>query len=250
MVNQEDASEVSTGAGLDDFDEVKQAACLECRKSKVRCQRAARAISCKRCANSGFQCVVPEYHVGRYKGVKNKRSGLEKAIYQVEEAVKKAKTHGGGLREEHAQVLEKLLDDTNRCADTTRGQMTSRNAEHERHQESNSRDHDSADAHDLLITADTSLIPPIVENSDEMTVHNANNPLQLLAIASTIPEQPAQAGSPLSDKRLPNGQTRTMDNVETPGFFSPLSSRLDVGPELDPVDLGLIDTEEAERMFM
>lgn len=48
----------------------KQAACLECRRSKIKCIREAGAEECRKCRQGGLTCVRPEYHVGRYKGVK------------------------------------------------------------------------------------------------------------------------------------------------------------------------------------
>ena len=49
----------------------KQAACLNCRKSKTRCLRnVAEDIRCKKCAQTGADCIVPDYRVGRKKGIK------------------------------------------------------------------------------------------------------------------------------------------------------------------------------------
>ena len=48
----------------------KQAACLGCRRSKTRCLRRSEDVHCKRCVQSGIECVIPEFHVGRKKGVK------------------------------------------------------------------------------------------------------------------------------------------------------------------------------------
>jgi hypothetical protein len=56
-------------AGGDDTPQ-KQAACLQCRRSKIKCLRDPDATVCKRCASNAIDCVIPEYHVGRYKGVK------------------------------------------------------------------------------------------------------------------------------------------------------------------------------------
>ena len=48
----------------------KQAACLNCRKSKTRCLRDAGDQKCKKCDQIGAECVVPDYRVGRKKGIK------------------------------------------------------------------------------------------------------------------------------------------------------------------------------------
>lgn len=48
----------------------KQAACLNCRKSKIKCRRDEGASVCERCEHVGVECVIPEFHIGRQKGVK------------------------------------------------------------------------------------------------------------------------------------------------------------------------------------
>ena len=48
----------------------KQAACLTCRRRKIKCRRDDGAPSCERCQLTGVECIIPEFHVGRQKGVK------------------------------------------------------------------------------------------------------------------------------------------------------------------------------------
>jgi Fungal Zn(2)-Cys(6) binuclear cluster domain len=57
-------------ASPDASNAARQAACLACRKSKIKCIRNPDSTVCKKCTSSGGECVIPEYHVGRYKGVK------------------------------------------------------------------------------------------------------------------------------------------------------------------------------------
>jgi hypothetical protein len=49
---------------------VKQAACLNCRRSKTRCLRDAGDLRCKKCTQTGAECIIPDYRVGRKKGIK------------------------------------------------------------------------------------------------------------------------------------------------------------------------------------
>lgn len=42
---------------------VKQAACLNCRKSKIKCRREEGAPVCGRCASVGVECIIPEFHM-------------------------------------------------------------------------------------------------------------------------------------------------------------------------------------------
>lgn len=48
----------------------KIAACLSCRRSKVRCEKGADPVRCRRCAQTGSDCIRPTFNVGRRKGVK------------------------------------------------------------------------------------------------------------------------------------------------------------------------------------
>lgn len=248
-------AEAATASASEDTNLSKQAACHECRRSKVKCVRPPDATTCKKCAHAGIECVVPKYHVGRYKGVKNKRSGLDKAIHQVEEAVKKARTKGTTFHDEHARALRKLLDDSE--------DVSQKNIENDR-----------GDCRETTIPHEISAFPtnhvPIpsqeipgvrpvsseplsrnIEEDGDVTVNNANNPLQLLAIASTIPESATGDPSPeLSNGISPSTAAAvTGDDDETREFFSPMTSKLDVGKDLDPQDLGLVSDQEVESLF-
>lgn len=48
----------------------KIAACLSCRRSKVRCEKGTDPVRCRRCAQTGGDCIRPTFNVGRRKGVK------------------------------------------------------------------------------------------------------------------------------------------------------------------------------------
>ncbi len=50
----------------------RAAACLVCRRSKIKCEkgRGHNDDRCHRCLQLGVQCVRPDFHVGRRKGVK------------------------------------------------------------------------------------------------------------------------------------------------------------------------------------
>jgi hypothetical protein len=48
----------------------KQAACLNCRRSKTRCLRNQGDLRCKKCSLTQAECIVPDYRVGRKKGIK------------------------------------------------------------------------------------------------------------------------------------------------------------------------------------
>ena len=50
----------------------RAAACLVCRRSKIKCEkgRGGSDDRCHRCLQLGVQCIRPDFHVGRRKGVK------------------------------------------------------------------------------------------------------------------------------------------------------------------------------------
>ncbi|KAH7066755.1 hypothetical protein BKA63DRAFT_537211 [Paraphoma chrysanthemicola] len=207
----------------------KQAACLNCRKSKIKCRREEDASTCERCQHVGSECVIPEFHIGRQKGVKNKRSGLEKAIYQVEEAIKKRKSDNTTSRTtlEH---LKKLLNDahgSDEAAETTMSPTSPNHASVPPERDTNGTSSD-----------------------DQLAIEGVENPLQLLARAS--------------DLRIASPQN-VETNMSTPGsrfngseggasgdmhpFFMPMKASIDQGPGLDPIDVGLVTLEEAETLL-
>lgn len=61
---------VNNGMRQDRPSREKQAACFECRGSKIKCVREEGETTCKKCRLSGVQCIAPAFHVGRYKGTK------------------------------------------------------------------------------------------------------------------------------------------------------------------------------------
>ncbi|KAF2828096.1 hypothetical protein CC86DRAFT_465859 [Ophiobolus disseminans] len=205
----------------------KQAACLNCRKSKIKCRRDEGALNCERCQHVGTECVIPEFHIGRQKGVKNKRSGLEKAIYQVEEAIKKRKSDNSTNRTtlEH---LKKLLDENQESEEPAEAGNTPPSPDYIQH----ATERDVATA----------------SSDDQLALEGVENPLQLLARASDL-----RIASP----------TTLENSVSTPGsrfnggdpfmdvhrFFLPMKASLDQGPGLDPIDVGLVTLDEAETLL-
>lgn len=255
MAEIENTGVASPSAG-EDTNFSKQAACHECRRSKVKCVRPLDATTCKKCASAGIECIVPKYHVGRYKGVKNKRSGLDKAIYQVEEAVKKARTKGTEIDDEHAQALRRLLDESKDVSQKAIG-----NGGNISHEKTISPEAPilamgqapiSVQGMPEVQAAGAESLTRSIEEESNVTVNNANNPLQLLAIASAIPEAATGNPSPASNYGVSPGTTAAAsgDDDDTRDFFSPMTSKLDTGKDLDPQDLGLVSDQEVEVLFM
>ena len=80
-MDRSDSVTVATDAVRDsprDHNSRRAAACLVCRRSKIKCEkgRAQNDDRCHRCLQLGVQCVRPDFHVGRRKGVKKSAAHL------------------------------------------------------------------------------------------------------------------------------------------------------------------------------
>ncbi|KAK4940626.1 hypothetical protein LTR10_019256 [Elasticomyces elasticus] len=234
--------------------QAKQAACLECRRSKVKCTRDPNAAVCRKCQQTGLRCVTPEYHVGRYKGVKNKRTGLEKAIYQVEQALKRSKDSSNGLSLESETDLRQLIstpqpERLRRASSSQTPSTAMQQAFVQPRTDSQEFDANGNSPTDH----DVPPPPPATgEKPDELALNNADNPLQLLAMASVLPGQSPSTNMSTSPAVIASHQT-TSDNhladADIQQFFGLLMSNLDNSPDLDPIELGLVTAEEADSLF-
>ncbi|KAH6615734.1 hypothetical protein B0J18DRAFT_446597 [Chaetomium sp. MPI-SDFR-AT-0129] len=259
-----------------DLNSRRAAACLVCRRSKIKCEkgRAQDDDRCHRCLQLGVQCVRPDFHVGRRKGVKNKRTGLEKALHQVEQALRRT---GTGI--EAAQVVSdlKLL-----LGPGPHGPVSLLNHDQSRARGAEPRP-ESRQGNDILLPdassdAGDSSISDQDQDQDpdqqqdgislkqestpsqghvgeeSLAVDDAENPLQLLARASDLHVSPKSgvdrhaASEAMSQQRAhQNKQSDKISEVEK--FFKLSQFSLDTGPDLDPISLGLITVEEAEMLF-
>lgn len=152
----------------------------------------------------------------------SKRSGLEKAIYQVEEAIKKRQIDASTTRTtlEH---LHSLLNETQ------------------------SDDHSPGEA-ETVPTADRSTNAKdavLPSHDDHLAIEGVENPLQLLAHASdlriTSPHNVDTPGSKI------NGSEQSAF-LDVHHFFLPMKASLDQGPGLDPIDVGLVTISEADML--
>ncbi|KAF3763233.1 hypothetical protein M406DRAFT_226871, partial [Cryphonectria parasitica EP155] len=210
------------------------AACLACRKSKVRCEKGTDPVRCRRCAQTGGDCIRPTFNVGRRKGVKNsKRKGLEKALFQVEEALKRA---GPGVQGTDANKAISELKSM-----LAAGQESRLNGPRSRKESMGRRESIISQRH--------------VQPEERLAVDDAENPLQLLARASNLhlsPESshgqsPATATSHLPANNSAEEMDPQMRRVEA--FFGTTHFNVDQGEDYDPIDLGLVTEDEAEMLF-
>ncbi|KAH8588827.1 hypothetical protein B0O99DRAFT_655767 [Bisporella sp. PMI_857] len=206
---------------------LKQAACLNCRKSKTRCLRDPTDVICKRCVRLQEHCVIPDYRIGRKKGIKNKRDGLDKAVYRIEQAIRKSRGKTQDAEDVNTFYLQSLLSEAQDEMTPEPGHLGKQTLHYGM---APSASQPSSSSH---------------ANDESGPVDDAENPLQLLARASDLSKQPHALNSSII---LPSLQELSRDQ-DLQAFFGPSQLCLDVGEGLDPIELGLVTWEESEMLF-
>ncbi|KAH7141434.1 hypothetical protein B0J13DRAFT_556837 [Dactylonectria estremocensis] len=237
---------------MDDSPRPRQAACLVCRRSKIKCDWRPNQERCRRCIQLDCDCVRPAYHPGRQKGIKNKRTGLDKALFQIDEAVKRARSAAQQSPDDNRVLahLQGLLsgahvDEASSARDVY--VSTSASLGTDEHDDASSGDDDDDDVDEQDPVTMTEFIQ---RTEDSLAIDDAENPLQLLARASYIQPSPesrhgSSPGMPLIAIASPAQQS----GDEIQAFFAPARVHLDIGDDVDPVSLGLVSDEEAESLF-
>lgn len=161
--------------------------------------------------------------------ISSKRSGLEKAIYQVEEAIKKRKSDTV-TSQSTLQHLQQLLNEAQ--GDDGLGQ----------------------DAQTSPLSVEPVHVPAkeVVGTSsdDQLAVEDVENPLQLLARASDLRIATPQSHNP--SVASPEGRFTGSEQsafLDVHHFFLPMKANLDQGSGLDPIDVGLVTKDEAEMLL-
>ncbi|KAF6523041.1 hypothetical protein HZS61_014569 [Fusarium oxysporum f. sp. conglutinans] len=217
----------------------RQAACLVCRRSKIKCDWKPHQERCRRCIQLDCECVRPAYHPGRQKGIKNKRTGLDKALYQIDQAVKRARSASQKNPEDDRILnhLQELLSNANTPEHaTTRGYSVSGDGDEDAYSEEEEEQ-------------DPVAMPDFIQRTQQsLAIDDAENPLQLLARASYIQPSPeSRHGNSPQQAHTASTQGQTEDEIQA--FFAPAQVHLDVGHDVDPVSLGLVSEEEADKLF-
>lgn len=161
----------------------------------------------------------------------SKRTGLEKALYQIEQAIKRPRSEDAAASDAAHKVISNLQELLGKAPD--------------QQQVSHSETDDFSENPDQT----RSLLSPR-EQEDSLALDDAENPLQLLARASDLQLSPAEMPRThvLLRQQPATSQTHDYDSGAN-SFFVPVRASRDVGPELDPIDLGLATVEEAESLF-
>ncbi|KAM0429756.1 hypothetical protein ACHAPT_006362 [Fusarium lateritium] len=227
----------------DDSPRPRQAACLVCRRSKIKCDWKPHQARCRRCVQLDCECVRPAYHPGRQKGIKNKRTGLDKALYQIDQAVKRARSAAQKNPEDDRILshLQDLLSGVNTPEPApTRGNYGSTSGNGDDDAYSDEGEEEEQDA----VT-----MPDFIQRTEQsLAIDDAENPLQLLARASYIQPSPeSRHGNSPQQAHTASTTGQTEDEIQA--FFAPAQVHLDVGPDVDPVSLGLVSEDEADNLF-
>jgi hypothetical protein len=192
----------------------------------------------------------------------SKHSGLEKAVFQIEQALKR--THPGSdqiQNSEQSTELRYLLERSRDLLSAERSQKNSVSIAANRHR------HDGAIPSPQQSSTSHGTPPSQTDSrdggtgsqavdDDQLNLDDAENPLQLLARTSELLSAIGASGNASGPGHLPsksppmreivNGHDHD-SNLAT--FFGRFRPRLDVGPDLDPVELGLLTIPEAEALF-
>jgi len=161
----------------------------------------------------------------------SKRTGLEKALYQIEQAIKRPRGPDAAASDAAHKVISNLQELLGKAQD--------------QQQVSHSETDDFSENQDQ-----THSLPSPREQEDSLALDDAENPLQLLARASDLQLSPAETRKVPAPLQQQQAISRTQGhNSCANSFFVPVRASRDVGPELDPIELGLVTVEEAESLF-
>ncbi|KAJ8176266.1 hypothetical protein LV164_002486 [Aspergillus fumigatus] len=165
----------------------------------------------------------------------SKRKGLDKALHQIEEAIKRPKTDAAG-----SDAARKLISDLQDLLSRTQGHSARSEVE------------ETSDDPDQSRTKS----PQGAAAGDNLALDDAENPLQLLARASDLQfssaecrDAPILSTSSGSQSSLRPNSSPNEDLPIARSFFVPVKAKLDLGPDMDPIELGLTTLHEAELLF-
>jgi hypothetical protein len=156
----------------------------------------------------------------------SKRVGLHKAFHQIEDAIRKSKADPSANA--NADIVDQLQELLHKAQDRARTVSSGSRTDH------------------VISPSDGS---GDVQSDDQLALDDAENPLQLLARASDLrlghPQTPNQPPTPFGAPFGSDSEAQSDVNR----FFLPMKANPDLGPHLDPVDLGLVTMEEAELLI-
>ena len=169
--------------------------------------------------------------------ISSKRKGLEKALHQIEQAIKRPKSDAS-----ESDAAQKIISSLQDLLNRTQGNQLY--SETDELSEDTDRPHYPHSPHG-------------VDTGDSLSLDDAENPLQLLARASDLQLPPAEVRSfhgrhplePSQPAALPQNNNAEDDSSTAKLFFVPVKANLDLGSDMDPIELGLVTPDEASSLF-
>jgi hypothetical protein len=181
----------------------------------------------------------------------SKRDGLDKAVHRIEQAIKKSRTHSSQSEDDQQTLhLQTLLNEAqNLLPRTLSKNPVAQRQIHPAHEQPQitPMHQDSANA----LPRSKILGQNVPDENDNFAVDDAENPLQLLARASdlSVPSgHTPYAAAILSSVSLPP-RTEFGKDHDLQSFFGPFRPSLDLGEDIDPIDMGLVSVEETDVLF-
>jgi hypothetical protein len=184
----------------------------------------------------------------------SKRSGLDKAVYRIEQAIKKSRTHGGQPEDhETAMQLQRLLREAQNVVPASPSSSTDPNLAPAT--DFPKREHSSVVLPSLLQPEPQANVRLSDQNraEDHFALDDAENPLQLLARASDLtlppPHQLFMSNLNFTAPPATTLKSKAAKNSDLSAFFGPFRQRLDLGEDIDPIEMGFVTLEESEELF-
>ena len=181
-----------------------------------------------------YRCVLIEC---------SKRDGLEKAVYRIEQAIKRSKTQGSRSEDEQNTFhLQNLLNEA-------QGLLPRQNLNLDPALQVRGVQPARQDQLGQPMTGAEILGDP--NSDDHFALDDAENPLQLLARASDLtvpPNHSTYSHNVPTPTSLPSRSSQGRD-LDLQTFFGPFRPSLDVGETIDPIENGLVTTEEVDGLF-
>jgi len=173
----------------------------------------------------------------------SKRDGLEKAVYRIEQAIKRSKTQAGHSEDDQNTLhLQNLLHEAQNLLPQHQAEKMDPLF---RSEEMRQSQHHLGSSRQLYTSGEASVDPA---GDDHFAVDDAENPLQLLARASDISGPSNPASFPSVSYSIPR-QAEAARDQDLQRFFGAFRPSLDIGEHIDPVELGLVTEEEASVLF-
>ncbi|KAL7629839.1 hypothetical protein AAE478_001362 [Parahypoxylon ruwenzoriense] len=193
--------------------------------------------------------------------VPSKHSGLEKAVFQIEQALRRS--HAGSIDQvqtvEQATELRFLLERSRELLNSERGlpgHISAHNGNGADHEQSSVSPQQTSTSMGTspsrTCSRDDSAVQPKVEE-DQLSLDDAENPLQLLArtseLLSSITPQAQGSGATRLPSKSTSSRGTAAEGDDLQRFFGRFQPRLDLGEDLDPIEQGIVSLTEAEALF-